>query len=66
VNPPVPAFSLHPDPDGIFGGRTVDIMFLVNQNLNSKPAQTVQIETSSTGRNTSYGFPQTVCQQTPA
>lgn len=66
VSPPEPAFTLHPDPYGIYGGRTVDIMLLVNQDLNSKPAQTVRIETSSTGRNTSYGFPQNVCASTPS
>ena len=65
VSTPEAAFTLHPDPYGIYGGRTVDILLLVNQDLNSKPAQTVRIETSSTGRNTSYGFPQDVCADTP-
>jgi prepilin-type N-terminal cleavage/methylation domain-containing protein len=63
VTTPVPAFAL--DPDENKGGRTVDIRLLVNPDLHSTPVQTVKIETSSTGRNTSYGFPQNVCSDTP-
>ncbi len=63
VTPAVPAFALDPDPNK--GGRTVDITLLVNPDLDGTSAQTVKIETASTGRNTSYGFPQNVCSDTP-
>jgi prepilin-type N-terminal cleavage/methylation domain-containing protein len=56
------AFILE-DPDE--GGRTVGITILANPDLNSKPALTTRIQLSSTGRNTSYGFPQNVCSDTP-
>jgi len=63
VSPQVTAFTLE-DPLG--GGRTVGIKLLANPDLNSRPALTTQVELSSTGRNTSYGFPQNVCSDTPA
>jgi type II secretory pathway pseudopilin PulG len=63
VSPAVQAFTLDEDPNK--GGRNVDIVLLANPDLSSRPAQTVQIELSSTGRNTSYGFPENVCSDTP-
>ena len=63
ANPVVPAFSLNPDVNK--GGRTVDIKLVLNPNEESSFSRTVQVETSSTGRNTSYGFPQNVCGDTP-
>ena len=34
--------------------------------LTHRPTQTVKVQASLTGRNTSYGYPANVCQQTPA
>lgn len=63
-SPPVPAFVLDPDPNK--GGRTVDIQLLISPDAENSFSNTVQVETSSTGRNTSYGFPEDVCSDTPA
>ncbi|MEW6059939.1 MAG: type II secretion system protein [Actinomycetota bacterium] len=63
VSPAVEAFTLDLDPNK--GGRNVDITLLANPDLSNRPAQTVKIELSSTGRNTSYGFPENVCSDTP-
>ena len=59
-----PAFALDPDPDK--GGRTVDIILMVNSTPDDPTNRTVRIETSLTGRNTSYGFPVDVCDPAPA
>ena len=60
----VPAFALDPDLDK--GGRTVDIVLMVNSTPGDPTNRTVRIETSLTGRNTSYGFPVDVCDPVPA
>jgi hypothetical protein len=60
----VPAFSLDPDDDN--GGRTVDIVLMVNSTPDDPTNRTVRIETSLTGRNTSFGFPVDVCDPVPA
>jgi hypothetical protein len=60
----VPAFSL--DPDENKGGRTVDIVLMVNSTPDDPTNRTVRIETSLTGRNTSFGFPVDVCDPVPA
>ena len=65
VTTPLRAFELDPDPNK--GGRTVNVVFLVNEdpqlNLTSG---TVKIQSALTGRNTSYGFPTGVCLTEPA
>jgi prepilin-type N-terminal cleavage/methylation domain-containing protein len=58
-----PAFAL--DPDGDKGGRTVDIALMVNSTPDDPTNRTVRIETSLTGRNTSFGFPVDVCDPVP-
>lgn len=59
-----PAFALDPDADK--GGRTVDIVLLINSTPDDPTNRTVRIETSLTGRNTSFGFPEDVCDPVPA
>jgi prepilin-type N-terminal cleavage/methylation domain-containing protein len=59
-----PPFTLDPDP--LKGGRTLNILFVVNSDLAHRPTQTVKVQASLTGRNTSYGYPANVCQQTPS
>lgn len=64
VGAPVHAFEIDADPNK--GGRTVNVVFLVNEDLNGDLSSgTVKIQTSLTGRNTSYGFPTSVCQTEP-
>ena len=57
------AFTLDQDPNTY--DRTVDIMLLVNEDYANHPGDTVRIESSITGRNTSYGFPANACSDTP-
>lgn len=65
VDPEEPAFVLDPDPNK--GGRTVNVVFLVNEDLNGDLSTgTVKIQGALTGRNTSYGFPVGVCSDEPA
>jgi len=65
VTPEVPAFELDPDPNK--GGRTVNVTFLVNEDQNGDLSSgTEKIQSSLTGRNTSYGFPIGVCNTEPA
>jgi len=65
VTSPLNAFQLDPDPNK--GGRTVNVIFLVNEDpqLNLSTG-TVRIQSALTGRNTSYGFPTGVCATEPA
>jgi prepilin-type N-terminal cleavage/methylation domain-containing protein len=58
------AFSL--DPDSLTGGRTLNVLYAVNSDLTHRSTQTARIQASLTGRNTSYGYPANVCQQTPS
>jgi type II secretory pathway pseudopilin PulG len=58
-----PAFSLDTDP--LKGGRTIDISLAVNADLEHEPDQTMTLQAAYTGRNTSYGYPVSVCQDTP-
>jgi type II secretory pathway pseudopilin PulG len=59
------AFELDPDPNK--GGRTVNVVFLVNEDLNGDLSSgTVKVQGALTGRNTSYGFPTEVCTDEPA
>lgn len=58
------AFRIDPDPNK--GGRTVNVVLLVNEDLQGDLSSgTVKIQTSLTGRNTSYGFPTAVCATEP-
>lgn len=58
------AFRLDDDPNK--GGRTVNLVFLVNEDLNGDLSSgTVKIQSALTGRNTSYGFPLEVCEDEP-
>ncbi len=59
-----PAFTLEADP--LKGGRTVNVSLAVNEDLANRPGQTVRIQASLTGRNTSYDYPVNVCAQVPA
>jgi prepilin-type N-terminal cleavage/methylation domain-containing protein len=58
------AFTL--DPDVLKGGRTLNVVYAVNSDLAHRAGQTARIQASLTGRNTSYGYPANVCQQTPS
>jgi type II secretory pathway pseudopilin PulG len=64
LSTPVHAFEIDPDPNK--GGRTVNITFMMNDAYDTRPEETVRIQAALTGRNTSYGFPQTVCTAEPA
>ncbi len=58
------AFRIDEDPNK--GGRTVNVVFLVNEDLNGDLSSgTVKIQSALTGRNTSYGFPTEVCDAWP-
>jgi len=59
-----PAFALDPDP--LKGDRTVNVSFAVNTDLAHRPTQTVRVQASLTGRNTSYGYPVSVCDTVPS
>lgn len=64
VAEPVHAFELDDDPNK--GGRTVNVVFLVNEDLNGDLSSgTVKLQSALTGRNTSYGFPTGVCANEP-
>lgn len=57
------AFQLDTDP--MKGDRTLDITIAVNTDYAHYPTQTVRIQAALTGRNTSYGYPVSVCATTP-
>ena len=65
VSPTVAAFS-RTDPTSATGNRVVNITLLVNNRYSTRSRETVRIQTSITGRNTSYGFPTDVCSSTPS
>jgi type II secretory pathway component PulJ len=64
VDPNQPVFTIDPDP--LKGGRTVNVTLLLNGNYTNQPNETVRIQVSTTGRNTSYGFLSSACSPTPA
>jgi prepilin-type N-terminal cleavage/methylation domain-containing protein len=64
LTPAVPAFALDPDPNK--GGRTVNIVLMMNNDLANRPNETLKVQSALTGRNTSYGFPVSVCNDEPA
>lgn len=59
-----PAFAIDTDP--LKGERTLNVVLAVNEDLARRPGQTVRIDASLTGRNTSYDYPTNVCSTTPA
>jgi prepilin-type N-terminal cleavage/methylation domain-containing protein len=59
----VHAFDLDPDPNK--AGRTLNVMLMGNSDFDSGRSRTVRIQTSLTGRNTSLGYPTTVCDPAP-
>jgi prepilin-type N-terminal cleavage/methylation domain-containing protein len=64
VTPTVRAFQIDPDPNK--GGRTLNVVLLVNEDPQGDLSTgTVKIQSALTGRNTSYGFPTTVCATEP-
>ena len=60
ASPQVGAFSLDPT------GRTVKVHFLVNTEPGFASNATQELQSSVTGRNTSFGFPVDVCEALPA
>jgi prepilin-type N-terminal cleavage/methylation domain-containing protein len=60
VSPTVPAFALDANnPAGT--NRMVDIVLLSNVSLTQTPNATVRLQLAITGRNTSFGFPSSIC-----
>ncbi len=59
VSPQVSAFSL---PGAAYGGRLVSVDLLAASAPGATPSQ---LQVSVTGRNTLYGYPQTVCASIP-
>jgi type II secretory pathway component PulJ len=55
----VGAFAVDPDPKK--GGRTIDVVLLVNTSYPSTSEKTIRIATSITGRDASYAFSPNVC-----
>ena len=64
VDDGVRAFELDPDPAK--GGRTVQVTLLVDKRPGVNPDQTIQIQTSVTGRNSTFDYPENVCTPVPA
>jgi prepilin-type N-terminal cleavage/methylation domain-containing protein len=54
------------DGDALKGGRTLNVVYAANNDLTHLPGQTERVQSSLTGRNTSYGYPANVCQTTPS
>jgi prepilin-type N-terminal cleavage/methylation domain-containing protein len=59
ASPAVTAFSLDPT------GRTMTVQLLVNADATNSPTATERLQTSVTGRNTSFGYPLAVCSTLP-
>lgn len=62
LDPQVPAFALV-DP---LTSRTLRVTLRVNDALERFPSQTIEIEEALTGRNTSHGYPASVCATPPS
>jgi type II secretory pathway pseudopilin PulG len=60
----IPAFALDPDP--LKGDRTLDVTLAANADLTHDPNGTVTAQAAYTGRNTSYGYPTSLCSSTPS
>lgn len=59
---PVPAFKLDPDPKK--SGRTLIVDILTSAKTTGR--ELARVEASITGRNTTFGYPTTACEVTPA
>ena len=46
-------------------GRTIEVSFFMNPDLEHRPEATQTFQASLTGRNTSFGYPVTVCEFLP-
>ncbi len=64
LSPPVPAFTLDPDPAK--GGRTVNIVLMADADPSETISRPVRVQTSLTGRNTTYNYAANVCDPAPA
>jgi hypothetical protein len=60
----VRAFELDSDPQK--GSRTLKVTFRATVDPDATPIQSTEIQASFTGRNTSYGFPVSVCSPVPS
>jgi hypothetical protein len=60
---PVHAFELDADP--LKGGRTLRVTLLVNEDYDDHLGSTFELTQALTGRNASYGYPVSVCNDTP-
>ena len=58
------AFSLDSDP--LKGNRTLNVTLKINSQYSKDPASTMTLQDAFTGRNTSYGYPVSVCQDAPS
>ncbi len=58
------AFELTGDP--LKGSRTLNIHLMINPDYTNAPSSTVELESSLTGRNTSYNYPTNICQTLPS
>jgi prepilin-type N-terminal cleavage/methylation domain-containing protein len=59
----VPAFQLDSDP--LKGSRVLNVTLRVSTDPNATPLKAFELQSSFTGRNTSYGFPVSVCSPVP-
>ncbi|MBI3648783.1 MAG: type II secretion system protein [Actinobacteria bacterium] len=59
-----PAFQMDPDP--LKGSRTLNVTLEANNDITHYPTGTVTLQAAFTGRNTSYGYPVSVCQLAPS
>lgn len=62
LDPQVPAFELVDEDTS----RTLRVTLRVNDDLEHHPSQTIEIGEALTGRNTSHGYPASVCATTPS
>ena len=47
-------------------GRTIEVSFYMNADLDHRPEATQTFQASLTGRNTSFGYPATACEPLPS
>lgn len=52
--------------DALKGNRTLNIHLAVNPDYSNHPSSTIELESSLTGRNTSYNYPTSICQTLPS
>ena len=61
-----PSGAVEPAFDLAATGRTIDVQILMNPDLEHRPEATQAFGLSLTGRNTSFGYPATVCENLPS